>query len=495
MNRSVLVIVCDFLLISLLSLASFEKTSRDDARTGNATGVEVQAVQDMLDVLKQALAQEQEQRTALSQQLGSTRQALEQTQAEVAQRQREMQQVEQKLRATEAQAQALAAERAALQQQQAEAQQRLTALQQQHAAAQASIEQLQTRLQASDTVAALSQAKADALQAELAARREEARKMQEEIERLQQAKAQADLDRSLLASNLARVQTEATQLKDRLEDNRQLVVALNQEKQQLQAHATQLAKGVDTLAESSQAIVAEIRDARQYTANHVYNAYLSNRLDVLFDGKRTGILGIGLKGSERGSTVAFEDGGRAYAVFHLAETLLPTWIGGPAWEELTAWVVHQNVGAPLSELRLAAVDPRVVLAPLDAATLQRLRVQPFPVTQDPAKFQQAVLVGQREGYYGEVEFRLVPGLPGYLRMETRPIGKIFGKFSPSKGDLAFSKSGELLGIMVNSEYCALLQNLRPGQTVRLGTAIAQQDTKLLGADINRRLQSLPLKLQ
>jgi X-X-X-Leu-X-X-Gly heptad repeat protein len=284
-------------------------------------------------------------------------------------------------------------------------------------------------------------------------------------------------------------------LKERLQENQQLVLTLNQEKQQLQEHAKQLAKGIDTLAAGSQTIAAGIRESRQYAANHIYHAYLTNRLDSVFDGKRSGFLGASLKDTERGKTVVFEDGGQTFVVFHLNDTLLPLWSGGPAWEELTAWVVHEGAGIPLAELRLMSADPRVVVAPVEETALKRLKIAAYAVTQDPAKFQEAVLVGQKEGYYGEVEFRLVPAHPGYLRMETRPIGKIFGKFSPTRGDLVFGKSGELLGLMVNSEYCALLQHLRPAQKVKLGKEIARQDAKLIGAEIGRRLQTMPLQLQ
>jgi len=105
------------------------------------------------------------------------------------------------------------------------------------------------------------------------------------------------------------------------------------------------------------------------------------------------------------------------------------------------------------------------------------------------------VVGGKEGYYGEVEFKLVPGLPRYLKMQRRPLGKIFGRFSPSKGDLAFTKSGHLLGIMVNNQYCALVQSMPPAQLVRLGKDLGDQRTSRIGAEVVRRLQKLPLHLQ
>jgi hypothetical protein len=149
----------------------------------------------------------------------------------------------------------------------------------------------------------------------------------------------------------------------------------------------------------------------------------------------------------------------------------------------------------LGSLSFVASDPRLLVSVLDEATVTRLGVKPFEVSEDPSKFQDAVIVGGKEGYYGEVEFKLVPGLPRYLKMNRPALGKMFGKFSPSKGDLAFSKTGELLGMMVNSQYCAVVRNMPPARQVPLGKAIARHRTSLIGGEVSRRLQALPLSLQ
>ena len=57
------------------------------------------------------------------------------------------------------------------------------------------------------------------------------------------------------------------------------------------------------------------------------------------------------------------------------------------------------------------------------------------------------------------------------------------------------KTGELLGIMVNNDYCALLKNFSPAKTIRTGPDVREQATGALFNDIIARVRSMPLKLQ
>lgn len=496
MNRAVLVVLVDFLLISLVTLFSSQRSLElGQASAGAEISVEVKAVQDMLEVLQQALQREQVAQGELRQQLDRTRQLAEARQQELAQRDEQLKVTEASLRAAEQTAQQLAAERDRLQQAQLQAQQQMARLEAQRTEAQTRIQRLQEDLTKVTTEATATRAGTEALQAELAARRAEVQRLQEQIAALQNVALTAQAEKARLASNLAQVATEAAQYRERLEENRQHLAVLEQDRERLHEHASTLAKGLDTLAVGSQLLAEEIRSDRTLAPNTIYKRYLENRVDSSFRATRAGLFGLRSGDVKAEHVVLFQDAGRIFALFHIHDTLLPTLPGGPDWEEMTGTLTRGSATVPLATLSFVASDPRVLVAPLDESAVRALGVEPFPVSEDPAKFQDAVVVGGKEGYYGEVEFKLVPGLPRYLKMQRRPLGKIFGKFSPSRGDLAFSKQGELLGIMVNSQYCALVQSMPPARLVRLGKEIAQQRTSQIGAEVGRRLQSLPLSLQ
>ncbi len=59
----------------------------------------------------------------------------------------------------------------------------------------------------------------------------------------------------------------------------------------------------------------------------------------------------------------------------------------------------------------------------------------------------------------------------------------------------FSKNGELLGIMVNRDYCAVINNFLPTKTIKVGDDARDQHTSDVLASMISRLQRLPFKLQ
>jgi hypothetical protein len=72
---------------------------------------------------------------------------------------------------------------------------------------------------------------------------------------------------------------------------------------------------------------------------------------------------------------------------------------------------------------------------------------------------------------------------------------LFGKFNPSRGDLVFSRTGDLLGIMVNNTYCLTLHNFVAAATIPFGQDLRSRPTGAILAEMYNQLFSLPLQLQ
>jgi hypothetical protein len=114
---------------------------------------------------------------------------------------------------------------------------------------------------------------------------------------------------------------------------------------------------------------------------------------------------------------------------------------------------------------------------------------------EPFKFPEAVLISNGGSGYGEVAFKLDPEEPNYVRMDNRLMKRLFGDFATSSGDLVLSKTGELLGIMVNHDYCVVINNFLPTKTIRTGDKIVEQHTGSTFDELYARLLSRPFKLQ
>ncbi|MBN8247778.1 MAG: hypothetical protein J0L84_10085, partial [Verrucomicrobia bacterium] len=107
----------------------------------------------------------------------------------------------------------------------------------------------------------------------------------------------------------------------------------------------------------------------------------------------------------------------------------------------------------------------------------------------------AVLFSRGGRRYGEVEFKLDPKTPEYVRMKNRLLSGVFGEFSPSAGDLVLSKTGELLGVMVNSDYCAVLKALQPAPGGVLEADLTRDAMGKRLEAFRAQLNLLPLGLQ
>jgi hypothetical protein len=186
---------------------------------------------------------------------------------------------------------------------------------------------------------------------------------------------------------------------------------------------------------------------------------------------------------------------QVYAVYHINDTPLTLSMPGVDWEWLIGNLRRGAAVARIERVSFLAVDPRIVVVPVSEAKARELGAKIYLIPQDPFKFQEAVLVGADEGYYGECRFQIEPDNPQYVRMERERFSWVTGKFAPSSGDLVFTKSGDLLGMMVNKEYCLLLNQFSPVYHIRAGIGIGDQKTGLILSQLFGQVARMPVNLQ
>src|SRR5262249_13895360 len=151
---------------------------------------------------------------------------------------------------------------------------------------------------------------------------------------------------------------------------------------------------------------------------------------------------------------------------------------GTDWDGLTGTLSHNSVMVPIRSLSFHLHDPRVVMMPLSAAEAHELGCKIYHISQDPYKFQDAVLVGTRDSYYGECKFQIDPNTHGYVKLDNSFIKGLFGKFNPSRGDLVFSKNNELLGVMANNTYCLMIHSFDSAASFQFAQDVRAQHTSV-----------------
>ena len=259
------------------------------------------------------------------------------------------------------------------------------------------------------------------------------------------------------------------------------------------AEKAKLAEGVKALASKSGELTKEIRENRPLAANTIFNDFVTNRVQARFNAFRSGLIDTTRRRDTQ--TILATDGTNTFALCHVQDTPLTLFNPGIDWEQLSGFMTHNAASLPIESISFYLRDPRIVLIPVGAAGARQLGSKVYQISSDPFKFQDAVLVGAREGYYGECRFEIDLSTPDYVKLDNSFLKGLFGKFNPSRGDLVFSKTGELLGIMANATYCMMIRNFDSAAMLHFGNNVREQRTGEILSQLYAMVTGLPFKLQ
>jgi hypothetical protein len=470
MNKTLLLILCDFLLLNLLALTRWEKAEPPRPRQPPVPELAANTVtkeQDLVEMMRQSLADEQAVRDELARKLAAADSALAAREQSLSQLQAERARLAQEKDATAA---ALASTRKAA-------------------------EELQRKASSATQEANLTKEQLAQLQRALAEKQAEAERQKLALSALEKAHSDARKQIEGLTMAVVVAEQEKKNLRETTDALKTQVEAERSERIKVQETTTQLAQGVGQLAQRSGELTKELRENRPINANVLFNDFQSNRVTVAFSVSRKGLFGQSTR-QKNASTVLVSDGHRVYALTHLSDTPFSLSEKGADWEKFSVRLGRDTGATSVPEsLLFLHQDPRVVVLPISTTEVSALGAKPYPLASDPYKFPEAVLIDGKGRGYGEVGFKLDPTHPGYVRVENRFFKRIFGDFAPKRGDLVFSKTGEFLGVMVNNDYCAVVRDFSPLQEIRPGDEIRAQGIGARLDSVVARVQSLPLDLQ
>jgi hypothetical protein len=521
MNRSILIVICDFLLVSLLAFSTVDINKATDTARERTVSMTLQTNQtqevskDLTAVMRMALDEERRNRDQLMTELSHAKES-------ASEREKRAQDIEKAMQAREAEAQRLAQQQTNLQQQVSIAQANLAAVSQQlqtsaaeatrlgqqlaakDAEAQRLSQQAQTLSQQTQTLsqqvqttsaeALMSRERLAAMEAEVKKRNEEAAALQQKLQQQEQQMAALAKSNQMVVNEKQQLTT-ALQVAEVEKKNATEQVARAQEQIQTERQEkAKLAEGVTQLASKSSQLEKEIRENRPLAPNTIFSEFVSNRVATSINAVRSGLLSDANRKRDT-QTIFVSDGTNTFALCHIDDT--PFTLSNPAidWERISGTVGRGLAQLPVNSVWFHLADPRIIIIPVPANAAKQLGVKPYRLSADPYKFQDAVLVGAREGYYGQCDFQVDLTTPDYVRLDRSVLRGLFGKFNPSRGDLVFSKTGEFLGIMANSTYCMMLRNFDSAATIRFGQDTRAQHTGTTLSLLFATLQGMPQKLQ
>jgi hypothetical protein len=463
MNKTLLLFIVDFLFLNLIALTRWENAEPARPRQPPVPELAANAAtkdQDLVETMRQSLADEQSARDQLARKLADADSRLSAR--------------EQGLAAAEAEKARLAATLSDTQN---------------------SADNLGRQLATAAEEATLTKDQLAQLQRDLEEKTAEAERQRQAVESL--SKQQAEARKQIEGLTLAVVVAEADRqnLEHKARDLETQVQTERAERAQVEQSATRLAQGVGQLAQNSGELTKEIRDNRPVSANVLFDDFMRHRITASFSATRQGLFGPALR-DKRIATVFTTDGERVFALLHVEDTIFSFEAPGDDWAQVNVTFDRPPaLRTPATSIDFLALDPRVVVVPVTADQVASLGAKVYPIARDPFRFPEAVLISATGSGYGTVGFKLDPDHPGYVQVDNRLFKRIFGDFAPSRGDLVFSQTGELLGIMVNSDYCALIGNFAPASVITTGKDTASQQTGRLIDALSARVHAMPLALQ
>jgi|TARA_B110000037_G_scaffold221312_1_gene291819 hypothetical protein len=490
MNKSLLLIICDFLLISVLALVKFDPAPTTDPVI--AAEIEEGVSEDLMELLQNSLeieaikrAQLEEERTELAANLTLTESARSKLSAEkenLIEEKSELEKERERLAREKAETSITLSEtRSTLESTSEELE--LTARERERLAAERSaLAEEKTTLtenlanQTAETAAL--KASLDAQQAELHAAQAAINEAQAEATRLAE-------ERASLATSLEVAQSERAQLDKSLQFTRDELSQTRAERTEAERRASQLATDLTKIAQSSEAIQAEIKANQPISSNEIFRRYEQNRINISMTADISGLLGTRSQTATL-DAVAINSNGKRYIIFE--ESRAPFRINNlDQVVGIDGSIMNNGRRLPITRLSFLAADPRLIVIELMPTRDPALLSETFSLSTEPFRFQQAVLISHTLGAYGLTDFRLLPGGEGYVGVDRNLINQLTGEFQPNRGDYIFAQSGELLGIMVESQRGILINDLTIGAILPIGDQFRPATAKALQPELEAQL--------
>src|SRR6185369_4532551 len=260
MNRSILIVIIDFLLVSLLMFSNpdlsmvtgNENKSLAPQFTADPTNT-VGSGNDLANAMRLALSEEQKKREELLAELSRSRETATSTE-------KQAQAARQELELKTREAARLADEQAALKKTQEDLQKQQLALLQQFSTAQTNLQKLNSQLQTSSTEALLSREKIEALEAERRKENEEAAALKKQLTALASSNQMVLNEKQQLSGKLQVAEVERRHALEQVGGLQEQVKVEREEK-------AKLAEGVKTLAVKSSELTQEVRENRPLAPN------------------------------------------------------------------------------------------------------------------------------------------------------------------------------------------------------------------------------------
>ena len=519
MNKTLMLVICDFLLLSMLAIARFDSPEALPEVTLDAAASSASTEAELVSLLEESLAAELNSRSELDAQLAETRQHLDNKARKLAQQETALAQTQQQLAAQAARAEQLASAKASMESEQqslSAAKAEIEAERQQLADR---FEQTRTKLedanservQLAHTLAEIKAQRSQSQQrltvteqqlidrevqlaqreAELRAAQQKAERLDREREALSRRLDVAQAERALLEQNLSQEQQEKAVLQAEKTEVLAHANRLNENVSQLGAGLSQLGQGVTELAHSSEAIQKEMDASRPRTMSEIFTHFQNNRATLRFSALEKPRIGSAVKRHYESQSILIADDSGTYLVTHSADTPFALHKNPNSVLEVELQVSLGNKQFAVPQIAFLNSDPRLLYIPLPASYVAASEMEPFALSLQPERWEEAVLIKNDASNFGRSGFRRLTSSARFLKIERPVLGALFAEFASSRGDLAFTKNNQFIGVLSNSKHAVVIDAFLACAIADLGRNFDPQANAATIERLRDRVRKLP----
>jgi hypothetical protein len=325
-------------------------------------------------------------------------------------------------------------------------------------------------------------------EAELKAAQAETKRLNQERESLNNQLAVAKAERSLLEQNLI--------------SEKQDKALLQEEKAQAQAHASrltenvsQLGQGVSQLAQNSEEIIQEMDASRPRTMSEIFTRFQNNRATLHFTSSEKPRIGSPSTQHYESKSILIADTEGTYLVTHTADTPFAFFKNPDSLLSVQLEVTLAGRTFPINQIAFLSADPRLIYIPLPKRMVEASGLETFDLALQPERWEEAVLVKNDESNFGRTGFRRLTSSERFLKMERPALGELFADFASSRGDLAFSKNSQFIGVLTDSTHAVVIDAFLASAIGNLGPNFNKEASATTIRRLKDRLRQLPDEVQ
>ncbi len=523
MSKSIMIVICDFLLLSLISLANFDSPPSGAA----AEQLELQAAAEqrnfadsqMLELLKMSLDAERDRRESLDSDVSKLAKAAEENKSLAESRKKSLDERERELaeiakaRDELARAKAeLERERAAILKKSGELQSRAESsekrnekLKNEIIAAGEKLEKsareridLERRLgdvKQSDSAA---RQKLESVQLELKQSRENLERLAAEGDALKSENRAIEAEKQALATRLEVASAKEQIYRENIKRYETLVNIEKNEKEKIREHAETLAVGVGELAAQQEKMTRSVGELRPKTSSEIFAGIKPRLATATLTYVESGIFGKNQTTVSR-RLVPIEMGGKIWLVANSEGTPFAPFLKKDRQysepESMSVSVRGKSFEFKPDAVVSLAEDPRLIAIAVPREFLEKEKIEPLKIPKNTFAFPDCVVVDAQNSKYGQVPFRADFKNADYARLDVGLMQSVFGEFSPSAGDIAISRNGDFAGIVLGGDLAVLLRAATPLKSAGVGAAYSKKSARELVENASSRFAKIPYGLR